>query len=412
VVACGAAGGIAATFNAPLGGAFFALEVVLAEFSAEAFGLVVVSAVVADAVGRAAFGSSPFLHLPPLGLDTPAQLPLYALLGLVAAPVAIGFTKLLYGAEDAADRIWRGPEAIRPAVGGILLGLLLLAVPQVYGVGYPVLTRAIQGHDAVLLLLALLAAKALATSLTMAIGGSGGVFAPSLFLGAMLGTCVGQAVHGTAPALAQHPGAFGLVGMAAVFAAAARAPVSAALVVFELTGNYQIMLPLLLAVVSAVALASRLSGDTIYTLKLRRRGIAIDQPSPWLERIRVADAMRLSAETLPASATVEEAAAALAHEDAVSVEGDQGLRVAAPEDVERAMGDERPPTLGEIAEPVTPLPATASLAEAAAALTESERSALPVVDGDGAVVGWLGHHEILTALAEEAQTGHRDPASG
>jgi CIC family chloride channel protein len=278
IVACGAAGGIAATFNAPLGGAFFALEVVLGEFTAEAIGLVVVSAVVADALGHAAFGSAPFLRLPALGLDSPGQLPLYALLGLLAAPVAVGFTKLLYGTEDVADRWWRGPEALRPACGGILLGLLLLAVPKVYGVGYPVLTGAIRGQDAVLVLAGLLVAKAIATSLTMAIGGSGGVFAPSLFLGATLGAGLGQLLHGAAPGLVAHPGAFGLVGMAAVFGAAARAPIAAALVVFELTGDYSIMLPLLLAVVVAVAVAGRLSGDTIYTLKLRRRGIVVDEP--------------------------------------------------------------------------------------------------------------------------------------
>src|ERR1019366_10662209 len=144
----------------------------------------------------------------------------------------------------------------RPAAGGVLLGLLLLAVPEMYGVGYPVLALAISGHYVILALLGLLAAKILATSLTMWIGGSGGVFAPSLFMGAMLGSAYGAVAHGMFPQLAISAGAYGLVGMGAVFAATSRAPITAVLIIFELTGDYRVILPIMIAVVVATAVAN------------------------------------------------------------------------------------------------------------------------------------------------------------
>src|ERR1039458_1082591 len=167
LVACGAAGGISATFNAPIAGVFFALELILRNFQTQSFGLVVLSSVTADAIGRAAFGNHPFLSLPAFNFSSPLELVLYAGLGVLATGVGLAFVRVLYAGEDVADRLWRGPDWLRPAAGGILLGLLLLAVPQMYGVGYPVLQQAVGGHYVILVLLALLAAKILATSLTM-----------------------------------------------------------------------------------------------------------------------------------------------------------------------------------------------------------------------------------------------------
>ncbi|MEU7852088.1 chloride channel protein, partial [Micromonospora parva] len=178
LVACGAAGGIAATFNAPLAGVFFAMELILGTFSAEAFGATVLASVTASVIGRAAFGNTPFLSLPDFHVDHLAQYGLFAALGIGAAVVGVGFSRFLYLIEDACDWLWRGPEWLRPAVGGLVLGVLLLALPEMYGVGYPVLEKATEGGYAVGFLLLLLAGKMLATSLTIGIGGSGGVFAP------------------------------------------------------------------------------------------------------------------------------------------------------------------------------------------------------------------------------------------
>jgi CIC family chloride channel protein len=179
--------------------------------------------------------------------------------------------------EDFCDRVWRGPEWLRPAVGGLFLGGLLLVLPQMYGVGYPVLQNAVEGQYVIGFLVLLPAGKIVATSLTIGIGGSGGVFAPSLFSGAMGGTAFGIVVHAWLPSLTASPGVYGLIGMGAAFAGAARAPITAVIVLFELTGQYTIILPMLTAIVIATATSRALSRDTIYTLKLRRRGVDLDR---------------------------------------------------------------------------------------------------------------------------------------
>ena len=162
LVACGAAGGIAATFNAPIAGVIFALEVILASFTAEAFGVVVLAAVTASVIGRAAFGTAPFIALPAFHLRSGLDYPLFALLGLGCGLVGVLFTRLLYLIEDLCDWAWHGPEWLRPAVGGLLLGGVLLALPQMYGVGYPVLENAVRGQYALAFLLLLIAGKIVA----------------------------------------------------------------------------------------------------------------------------------------------------------------------------------------------------------------------------------------------------------
>lgn len=196
IVACGAAGGIAATFNAPLTGLFFGFEIVLREFSLDALFGTALSAVTADLISRAFFGSGPFFSSFPHNLLAPpdATYLLIAVLGLAAGLLGVGFKTVLYGMEDYLDRLWKGrPEWARPAVGGIALGLLLLALPQMYGVGYPVMDNIVAGHEALWLIAILMVGKVAASSLTLSIGGSGGVFAPSLFTGAAGGMAFGLA---------------------------------------------------------------------------------------------------------------------------------------------------------------------------------------------------------------------------
>src|SRR3954451_19261956 len=280
LVACGAAGGIAATFNAPLAGVVFAMEIILRDFAARSFGMVVVSSVTASVVARAVLGDHAFLDLPHFSVGHVAAYGLFALLGVLAGVIGVAFIRVLYGIEDVCDRFWRGPEWLRPAVGGVLLGLLLLAVPQMYGVGYPVLGSAVDGRYAIGFLMFLLVAKMVATSLTIGIGGSGGVFAPSLFLGAMLGGAFGQTAALLLPGTSGAAGGYALVGMAAVFAGAARAPITAVLIVFELTGEYSLILPLMFAVSLSTGIGHLLSSDNVYTAKLLRRGVDLDAPVP------------------------------------------------------------------------------------------------------------------------------------
>ncbi len=424
LVACGAAGGISATFNTPIAGVFFALELILRNFETQSFGLVVLSSVAADAIGRAVFGDHAFLSLPAFHFSSPLELILYAGLGVLGTVAGVAFIRVLYRGEDLADRLWRGPQWLRPGVGGILLGLLLLAVPQMYGVGYPVLERAVAGHYVVLALLGLLAAKLLATSLTMWIGGSGGVFAPSLFMGAMLGAAYGTVVHHFLPHLAAAAGAYGLIGMGAVFAAAARAPITAVIIVFELTGDYNIILPLMFAIVVATALSNRVTRDTIYTLKLRRRGIDIEASGArrLMAQTPVAAAMGKPPRPLHVEQPASEIIARFASERSDSLPVTDGeerlLGVVAAVDLERAVTHDSTQArlAADLMREAPTVRAGDSLEEAVAVLAACDDEGIPVLDADGRMVGWLTHRRVLRTYRErsarDGATAGRSPTNG
>jgi CIC family chloride channel protein len=415
LVACGAAGGISATFNAPIAGVFFALELILRDFETESFGAVVLASVTAAVIGRAAFGDHQFLSLPSFHVSSPVEFVFYAVLGVFAAVAGVGFTRVLYAVEDGCDRLWRGPEWARPAAGGLLLGCLLLALPQMYGVGYPVLQHGVAGRYAVGFLLVLFAGKMLATSLTIGIGGSGGVFAPSLFMGAMVGTAFGDGLHAVVPHLAAPAGAYGLVGMGAMFAGAARAPITAVLIIFELTGDYSIVLPLMTAIVLATALSSRLSGDTIYTLKLRRRGIDLrrGQAANLMEVLTVADAMAPVPSALPANTAFEQVVDRLADEqrEALPVVDSAGRYrgVVTSSEIEQSARDNTLDIMaGDLARELHPVHPTTSLHDALTALARHEASGLPVVSSDGRrLVGWLNPRDVLRAYTDRIRSSAR-----
>lgn len=280
LVACGAAGGVAATFNAPLTGVFFGAEIILREISAGALFAIMLSAMVADAVVRPILGADAFLsgfpHTAALGRS--ADFALVAVLAVIAALVGQLFRYVLYAIEDVCDKLWAGrPEWARPAVGGVLLGLLLLAVPQMYGVGYPVMFQALRGEYGLWVLLFFALAKILATSLTLGIGGSGGVFAPSLFVGLMVGTAFGLVVHQLFGDAAGDPAVYAAIGMGGVFASGTRAPLTAFASVVEMTGDVALVLPILLTSAIATVVSRSVSYGTIYTTKLLRRGQDIER---------------------------------------------------------------------------------------------------------------------------------------
>ena len=409
LVGCGAAAGISATFNAPIAGVFFALELILRDFATESFSVVVLAAVAADVVSRAFFGDSVFLHLPAFATHHVAEYGYYAVLGLVAGVAGVVFSKVLYAIEDLCDWLWRGPEWLRPAVGGVFLGGLLLALPEMYGVGYPVLGHIVDGRYAVGFLLILLVGKTVATSLTIGIGGSGGVFAPSLFCGAALGEAFGLIVHQLSPGVVTSPGAYALVGMGALFAGAARAPITAVLILFELTGEYTIILPIMLAVVVATAVSKSITPDTIYLLKLRRRGIDIDHPagSPTGAQIQVGSVMgaipepvrgtlgltdlvdRLTDSDSGAVPVIDESGAYRGVVSAVAAEGqavDPGPRQRDPHAIDLAV---LPATLRE----------NDTLDRAVELLASTDGAAgVPVLDTAGHVTGWMTHQRLLQAL--------------
>lgn len=413
LVACGAAGGISATFNAPIAGVFFGLELILRDFEVESFGVVVLASVVADVIGHAAFGARPFLTIPPFELTSLWEYALYAGLGLLAAAAGLIFVRVLYGTEDVLDRLWKGPEWLRPAVGGILLGFLLLGLPQMYGVGYPVLERAVRGGYVAWLPAVLLAGKILATSLTIGIGGSGGVFAPSLFMGAMLGTAYGDLMNQLLPGITGPAGAYGLVGMGAVFAAAAQAPITAVIIIFELTGDYQIILPLMFAIVLAGGISRLLTRDTIYTLKLRRRGIDVrrGRAANLMEVLTVADAMRPLPRALPHDLALAQVIARFTDEgwDALPVVDERGVfrGVVTAHQVEEAMrGNALDVVAGDLASETPTLTPDHSLEQALGLLVRSDAMGLPVLGpGNRQVIGWLGHRDVLRAYNARLEEG-------
>src|SRR5580704_11455519 len=377
MVACGAAGGISATFNAPITGVFFGVEIILREFAADALFTVMLSAMVADAVAIPFLGDKPFLSGFPAGitLGSPRNYLLVAVLAVLAALMGLAFKNVLYKIEDWCDALWKGrPEWARPAVLGLVFGLLLLALPQMYGVGYPVMFKTTAGDYATWFLIVLAFGKILATSVTMGIGGSGGIFAPSLFIGVTMGMAYGDIADHLFGAGAGQPALYAVVAMGAVFTSAARAPLTSLASVVEMTGDFSLTLPVMLAVAIATAVSRALSYGTIYTTKLLRRGTDIDRPSPAgvLAGMTVGDAMRPLAAPGPAA--------------------DAGLPALPGMTVH---GRDVPDTL------LT----TESLQHALRQLAVHGRDGLPVLaPGTGAPQGWVTSHDVLQALTRTVTT--------
>ena len=389
LVAAGAGGGIAATFNAPITGVFFGVEIILREFSIDALFTVMLSAMIADVVGIPFLGDRPFLSgFPPgIALHHPANYLLVAVLAVVAGLIGLLFKAVVYKTEDIWDVLWRNrPEWARPAVGGVALGLILLALPQMYGVGYPVMYKAVAGNYALWFLLILCAGKIIACSTTLGIGGSGGVFAPSLFVGVTSGMAFGEIANHLLGPAAGNPALYAVVAMGAVFASAARAPLTSVASVVEMTGDYTLTLPVMLAVAVATAVSRGLSYGTIYTTKLLRRGQDIDRAAPWraFGDLKAADAMRPFPEPLAVPDR--------------------------PHGHGGSAGNGSPPAAatGSLPGPVTyrrdpqAVFATESLAQVLRQLHVYGRDGLPVISDDREKVeGWITNASVLQAVTSE-----------
>jgi CIC family chloride channel protein len=308
LVACGAAGGIAATFNAPLAGIFFALEVILREYGLKFFSAVVLSSVTATVISRTFLGDHPAFMVPSYSLLSIWEIPLYFIFGFLAAFTALLYIKSIYKCEDIFNS-WKITEYLKPAIGGLILGSIGLFFPQIFGVGYESIELALYGKIAIGLVSLLVLVKILATSVTLGSGGSGGVFAPSLFIGAMLGESYGKLTQFLVPSIAIPSGACALVGMGAVFAGASHAPISAILIMFEMTGNYMIILPLMITCIISTVVVRRFTKESIYTLKLKRRGIDIqkDRRLDLMESIKVSETMVKNVVTFDEIVTVKNA---------------------------------------------------------------------------------------------------------
>jgi len=273
-LACGAAAGIAATFNAPMAGMLFAAEIILVDFQISYLSHIAISSVTATVISHHFLGSLPAFEVPHFQLLSYWEIPLYCLLGILAGLLAIGFIRSVSLVENSFDKA-RLPIWLRPALGGACVGLIALAYPQVLGVGYQSVNLVLTAQAATGLMAALIIGKLLATALSTGSGFSGGIFAPSLVMGGLLGGLFGQGLQWLFPDLIGSSAAYALVGMGAMVSGATLAPITAIFTIFELTYNFEIILPLMTACVASLVIVQKYFGHSIYETKLRKRGIRI-----------------------------------------------------------------------------------------------------------------------------------------
>jgi chloride channel protein, CIC family len=347
LVGCGAASGISAAYNAPIAGALFASLIVLGNVSMNLFAPLVFSSVIAAMVSRSFFGIAPAYTVPPFEFTSLLQLPWFVLLGLVCGIVGALFLKMIRQVKSNFDRVnW--PIYVKMAFAGLLVGLIAIEYSGVWGNGYVVTDRILHSQLALATLLGLFLAKLLATVLTVGSGTVGGVFTPTLFLGASLGGMFGSVLHHFELATKLPTSAFALVGMASVLAATTRSPFLAMIMVFEISLDYSLMPPLMLGCVMAIVMAGRLEHDSIYTEPLRMKGL---------------------------------------------LEGEETTRFGAA--TSQKVGD-------VMLAPVPPVPETTSIPQMTQRFLTSANNFLPVVDAEQRLVGMVA----LQDLKEHLGAGH------
>jgi len=329
LVGCGAAAGISATFNAPIAGALFASEVIIRGFAVSEFTPIVISAVVAIVVSRFFLGNTPAFEVPAYEIVSPFELLPYMAVGVAAGLVAVLFIRTLTLSEDLFEKV-PIPEYLRACAGGALVGVIAIQLPQVFGVGYTTISASLAGTLPAVTMGLLVFAKILATSITIGSGGSGGIFAPSLFLGDMTGGFLGSIVHNYFPQATASSGAYALVTMGAVVAATTHAPISAIIIIFELTQTIDIIPALMSACVVSTLVSQLLNRDSIYTSKLVRQGIDLlkEEDPNVLKALYVRDVLDSEPEVIAASAsfqTILDLVVSSRHSQFFVVSGDRRL---------------------------------------------------------------------------------------
>ena len=443
LVICGAAGGIAAIFNAPFAGVFYGTEVLLEEFEARSISVIVLSAVTASVVIRALRGNNPAFAVPPYTLVSPLELGPYIVLGMLAGLVSVAFILCLYGAEDAFHALTL-PEWLKPGIGGLLTGLLglayplaILPYPPIFGATYVPIGAAVAGQIGLGMLVALLFGKLIGTAFTLGSGGSGGVFGPSLFLGSMLGGAFGIVAHALLPGTTAPSGAYALVGMAAVLGAAGHAPITGIMLAFEMVDNYQMILPLMVATVVAFLITRFLARESIDTLALARLGITYhfrepERPVPGvLQTTRVDQVMTRDVATVPPAMSLDDLARRFnetGHHGFPVVDGlDRLLGIVTLSDLEQAILERstraapsenggKPDGPGRVSDIMSTDLAIAypgeSLEEALRTMAVRNVGRLPVVDPSNPqqLLGLLRRSDVVVAFREQTPTARSSTA--
>jgi len=305
----GAAAAIAAAFNTPLAAVLFALEEVVGDLHAPMLGSVVLASATSWAMLRLLLGNDPLFQVPQYQLVSPLEFVVYAILGIAGGLVSVVFTRLLLSMRERFLRFPRKTVWLQPLAGGLMVGLMGWFVPQVLGVGYKHVGDALNGGMAVRLMVLLLILKLLAVTTSYASGNAGGIFGPSLFIGAMLGGIVGNVAHRLLPTYVASPGVYALVGMGTAFAGIVRAPMTSVVMIFEITRDYAIIVPLMISNLVSFFISSRLQRQPIYEVLAHQDGIHLPSAETRQQQgqRRVNQAMRTATELLAAQMTVGEA---------------------------------------------------------------------------------------------------------
>ena len=419
LVAAGGAAGVAAAFNAPIAGLFFGIEVVLGEVGTSALTVAMLASVASAALTQAVVGTHPAFAVPSYAGVSLAELPLFVVLGAAAGLVAVAYVRGLELVRERAARTGL-PMPVRAGLAGLAVGLLGLALPQVLGVGYGSVEKLVAGTAGVLpwVLLAIVAAKLAATCLSIGAGVPGGTFAPSLVIGAALGAAMAGGLDALSPAFGASPSAWALVGMAAVLGAAVHAPLTAILLVFELTNDYRAILPTMLGTLTALVVEQRLVGESIYTMALASKGVRIraGRDVDVLESIHVGEVALSPVDQLPEPLPLADARRRLVRQQSqgLPVVDGGGLLIGmlTLSDLDRAEEEGRAKTVGEIAtrDPLV-CHADETLARALERMGARGVGRLPVVDRDDLrrVRGLLRRSDVVRAyeLARSRRAAQR-----
>ena len=399
LLGCGAAAGIGATFNAPIAGALFGMEVVLGTWAMGTLVPVFIASVTGVSVFRALWGNQPVLQSPNYQFNHPATLLLMILLGVAAGGVALAYTYGLDFVEEVSDR-WKVHWAWQAIAGGLFVGLLGLALPEVLRVGYTPMKDMVYGHIALLLMIGLLVGKYAATLVTVGAGGSGGVFAPSLYLGVSLGGVFGLLVHAIIPGVPAP--LFAVAGMGAVFAGAARAPLTASVIILEMTGDYHLTVGVMAACGISYLIQGSLARDSMYTVKLSRHGVRILRGTDVrpLQRVPLAAALRPLGERIFVDEPARVAMVRLRAENqrAMPLFKRDGTLAGIVEDqrlLEAVSADRLDEPVGELARPISTLRPNLTLDDAMKRFALQEAELLPVGADAASVTGTVSRDDVL-----------------